>query len=199
MKPRKFTRKSLQAGLLALAVNLIATAPAIAKSAQGFSNIKVKNFGQMDERFFRGAQPKEGDYKDLAALGIKTIIDLRDDPISYEARDAEAAGMRYVNIPMSDSGRPRDEQIDQFLKLANDPATGAFFVHCAGGRHRTGVMGAVYRMTKYGWDFNQAYKEMENYDFYTRWGHGSLKDYVGDYYGHLKTIDVSTGSSSTNK
>lgn len=199
MKPQKFTRRNLQAGLLALAVNLIATAPAVAKSAQGFPNIRVKNFGQMDERFFRGAQPKEGDYKDLAAMGIKTIIDLRDDPISYEARDAEAAGMRYVNIPMSDSGRPQDEQIEQFLKLANDPATGAFFVHCAGGRHRTGVMGAVYRMTKYGWDFNQAYKEMENYDFYTRWGHGALKDYVNDYYGHLKTIEVSTGSSSTHK
>jgi protein tyrosine/serine phosphatase len=199
MKPRKFTLRSLQAGLLALAVNLIATAPAVAKSTQGFANIKVKNFGQMDERFFRGAQPKESDYKDLAALGIKTIIDLRDDPESYEARDAQAAGMNYVNIPMSDSGRPRDEQIDQFLKLANDPATGAFFVHCAGGRHRTGVMGAVYRMTKYGWDFNQAYKEMENYDFYTRWGHGALKDYVNDYYGHLKTIDVSTGASGSKK
>ena len=199
MKPRKFTRRSLQAGLLALAVNLIATAPAFAKSAQGSPNTRVKNFGQMDERFYRGAQPKEGDYKDLAALGIKTIIDLRDDPTSYEQRDAEAAGMRYVNIPMSDSGRPRDEQINRFLKLANDPATGAFFVHCAGGRHRTGVMGAVYRMTKYGWDFNQAYKEMENYDFYTRWGHGALKDYVNDYYGHLKTIEVSTGSSTTNK
>ena len=153
----------------------------------------------MDQRFFRGAQPKEGDYKDLAALGIKTIVDLRDDPESYEARDAEVAGMRYVNIPMSDSGRPRDSQIDEFLKLANDPATGKFFVHCAGGRHRTGVMGAVYRMTKYGWDFNQAYKEMENYDFYTRWGHGALKDYVSDYYGHLKTIEVSTGSSSSKK
>ena len=199
MKTRKFTRIGLQAGLLALAVNLIATAPALARSTQGFSNIKVKNFGQMDERFFRGAQPKEGDYKDLAALGINTIIDLRDDPASYEARDAQAAGMHYVNIPMSDSGRPRDEQINQFLRLANDPATGKFFVHCAGGRHRTGVMGAVYRMTKYGWDFNQAYKEMENYDFYTRFGHGALKDYVNDYYGHLKSIDVSTGHSSTNK
>jgi len=199
MKPRKSIRISLQAALLALAVNFIATAPAVAKSAQGNTNIRVKNFGQMDERFFRGAQPKEGDYKDLAALGIKTIVDLRDDPESYEARDAEVAGMRYVNIPMSDSGRPRDSQIAEFLKLANDPATGKFFVHCAGGRHRTGVMGAVYRMTKYGWDFNQAYKEMENYDFYTRWGHGALKDYVSDYYGHLKTIEVSTGSSSSKK
>jgi len=199
MKLRKSIGRSLQAGLLALVVNLIATAPAIAQSAQGNTNTRIKNFGQMDEHFFRGAQPKESDFRDLAALGIKTIIDLRDDPESYEQRDAEANGMRYVNIPMSDSTRPRDEQIEQFLKLANDPATGKFYVHCAGGRHRTGVMGAIYRMTRYGWDFDQAYKEMKDFDFYTRWGHGSLKDYVNDYYGHLKTIEVSTGSSSSNK
>src|SRR5713226_6903656 len=175
MKPLNLTQRILQAGLLAMALNLIVVASASAKTAATFPNIGIKNFGQMDDRFFRGAQPEERDYKDLAALGIKTIIDLRDDPASYEARDAQAAGMRYVNIPMSDSGRPRDEQINQFLKLANDPATGKFFVHCAGGRHRTGVMGAVYRMTRYGWDFNQAYREMENYDFYTRWGHGALR------------------------
>ncbi|HXI88381.1 MAG TPA: tyrosine-protein phosphatase [Blastocatellia bacterium] len=191
MKTGRFTLRSLQAGLLALSINLIAVASVNANSTTAFPNIRVKNFGQMDDRFYRGAQPEERDYKDLAALGIKTIIDLRDDPTSYEKRDAESAGMRYINIPMSDSGRPRDEQIDQFLKLANDPATGPFFVHCAGGRHRTGVMGAVYRITKYGWDFNQTYKEMEAYDFYTRWGHGALKDYVKDYSGHPNSINVS--------
>ena len=174
-----------------MSINLIAVASANANSPTAFPNIRVKNFGQIDDRFYRGAQPEERDYKDLAALGIKTIIDLRDDPTGYEKRDAESAGMRYVNIPMSDSGRPRDEQIDQFLKLANDPATGRFFVHCAGGRHRTGVMGAVYRISKYGWDFNQTYKEMKAYDFYTRWGHGALKDYVKDYSGHLNSINVS--------
>src|SRR4029079_2885558 len=141
----------MRAGMLALAVNLIAVAAANAQTTSSFSNIKIKNFGQMDERFFRGAQPSEKDYRDLAALGIKTIIDLRDDPTSYEKRDAEAAGMKYVNIPMSDSSRPRDEQIAQFLKLVDAPATGHFFVHCAGRRHRTGVMGAVYRMTHDGW------------------------------------------------
>src|SRR4029079_13825427 len=161
----------MRAGMLALAVNLIAVAAANAQTTSSFSNIKIKNFGQMDERFFRGAQPSEKDYRDLAALGIKTIIDLRDDPTSYEKRDAEAAGMKYVNIPMSDSSRPHDEQIDQFLKIANDPATGAFYVQCAGGRHRTGVVGAAYRITKYGWDFDKAYAEMKQYDFYTRFGH----------------------------
>jgi tyrosine-protein phosphatase SIW14 len=198
MKARNFTQKLLQAGLLALALNLIAVASASAKTATAFPNIGIKNFGKLDERFFRGAQPGERDYKDLAALGIKTIIDLRDDPTSYERREAEAAGMRYVNIPMSDSSRPREEQIDQFLKLANDQATGPFFVHCAGGRHRTGVMGAVYRMTKYGWSFDQAYKEMEAYDFYTRWGHGALKDYVKDFYGQVQAIQTSTGHSAGN-
>jgi protein tyrosine/serine phosphatase len=100
---------------------------------------------------------------------------------------------------MSDSGRPRDEQIEQFLKIANDPSTGPFFVHCAGGRHRTGVMGAVYRMNHDGWDFDKAYQEMKAYDFYTRWGHGALKDYVQDFYGHSQSIVVSTGSKSSNQ
>ena len=197
MKAQNIMPGIVQAGLLALAINFISVAAANAKTAPPFPNIAIKNFGQMDERFFRGAQPDEGDFKALASLGIKTIIDLRDDPTSYEKRAAEAAGMRYVNIPMSDSSRPRDEQIDQFLKLANDPATGRFFVHCAGGRHRTGVMGAVYRMTHDGWGFDQAYKEMKNYDFYTRFGHGSLKDYVQDFSGHTKSIEVSTGNSSS--
>jgi protein tyrosine/serine phosphatase len=185
--------------LLALTVNLLAVAAVNAKSASAFPNIRIKNFGQMDERFYRGAQPGQADYQDLAALGIKTIIDLRDDPTSYERRAAQAAGMRYVNIPMSDSSRPSDNQIDQFLKLANDPATGRFFVHCAGGRHRTGVVGAVYRMTHDGWDFDRAYQEMKGYDFYTRWGHGSLKDYAKDYYDHLQSIEVSSGHSSSSR
>ncbi len=150
----------------------------------------------MDDRFFRGGQPKESDYKALADLGIKTIIDLRDDPTRYEKRIAESLGMRYVNIPMSDSRYPSDAQIDEFLKLVADPATGKFFVHCAGGRHRTGVMGAVYRYNFYGWDYDRVYKEMKDYDFYTRWGHGAMKDYVQDYYQRIQAGQIHTQVSA---
>jgi protein tyrosine/serine phosphatase len=135
----------------------------------------------MDERFFRGGQPKEDDYRQLAALGIKTVIDLTDDPKWYERPAVEVLGMRYINIPMSDSQYPKDSQVAQFLKLVDDPLTGRFFVHCAGGRHRTGVMGAVYRFNHYHWNFDQVYAEMKNYDFYTRWGHGDMKKFVQDY------------------
>src|SRR6267143_7173175 len=86
--------------LTVLAFTAIATAQTSKQAA--FSNIHIRNFGQLDARFYRGAQPKEQDYKDLAALGVKTIIDPREDPTSYERRDTEALGMRYINIPMVD-------------------------------------------------------------------------------------------------
>jgi protein tyrosine/serine phosphatase len=189
MIARQFTSRSAQASSLALLLilSVIATADGQSGQADKFPNIKIKNFGQIDGRFYRGAQPKESDYKDLAALGIKTIVDLRDDPASYEKQAAEAAGMQYVNIAMSDTKYPKEEQIQQFLKLASDPATGKFYVHCAGGRHRTGVAGAVYRMTYYGWDYDRTYKEMKDFDFYTRWGHGAMKDYVQDYWQQVQT------------
>jgi protein tyrosine/serine phosphatase len=145
------------------------------------SKVSIKNFGQMDDRFFRGGQPKQDEYPELAALGIRTVIDLQDDPTSYEKQSVEALGMKYINIPMSDKSYPESTKIDQFLKLVNDPSTGKFYVHCAGGRHRTGVMGAVYRFNLYNWNYDQVYAEMKKYDFYTRWGHGDMKKFVQDY------------------
>jgi protein tyrosine/serine phosphatase len=149
----------------------------------------------MTERFYRGAQPKQEDYQSLKDLGINTVIDLQEEPTAYEKRNVEALGMRYINIPMVDKGYPPAEQIDQFLKLANDPATGKFYVHCAGGRHRTGIMGAVYRFTVDHWNYDQVYSEMKQYDFYSSWGHGDQKKYVQDYWAGLQARQAGQGSA----
>lgn len=162
------------------------------------STVNIKNFGQMDDRFFRGGQPKEDQYQQLAALGIKTIIDLTDDPKPYEKQNAEALGMKYVNIPMSDTSYPDSAKIDQFLKLVDDPTTGKFYVHCAGGRHRTGVMGAVYRFNHYNWNYDQVYAEMKKYDFYTRWGHGDMKKFVQDYAAKRTVTSAAAVTTGTN-
>lgn len=151
-----------------------------------FSGIKIKNFGQMDTNYYRGAQPKKDDYASLKALGVTTVIDLQKKPKDYERPMVEALGMRYVNIPMGNGDYPEPEHIEQFLKLVNDPETGVFFVHCKGGKHRTGVTGAVYRFTKYGWNYDQAYREMKNYKFYSSWGYGDMKDFVQDYASQMK-------------
>ena len=172
--------------LLTMVAILSLTVAASAQENSKSENVKIKNFGQMDERFFRGAQPKERDYKALAELGIRTIIDLREDPEVYAKPMAEAVGLNYVNIPMIAKKYPTPQATALFLKTVNDPSTGKFFVHCAGGRHRTGAMGAVYRFKFYNWNFNQVYKEMKRYDFYTSWRHGAFKDFVEDYYSQVQ-------------
>ena len=193
--PRSIFAKISAAITIVLAIGTAAVAKR--HSDPAFSNINIRNFGKMDNRLFRGAQPNESDYKDLKTLGVKTVVDLTDSPKSYEKRDVEALGMRYVNIPMSDSSYPKAEQINAFLKLVNDSSTGTMFLHCAGGRHRTGVMGAVYRYNVNHWNFDQVYTEMQDYDFYTKWGHGDLKTFVEDYGQKMASNGVAGAATST--
>jgi protein tyrosine/serine phosphatase len=152
-----------------------------------FPNVKIKNFGQMDDRFFRGARPEDNDYAALAALGVNTIIDLTDNSRQYEEPAVKAAGLRYINIPMEDKSTPSMDQVNQFLKVVDDPATGKFFVHCAGGRHRTGVVGAVYRFTHDKWNLDQALAEMDQYEFGSGYGHGKQRDFVREYFQQLQS------------
>ena len=155
------------------------------------SNVKIKNFGRMDDRFYRGAEPKDAeDFRALKALGISTVIDLQAEAEPTERGMVESLGMRYVHIPMVSKKYPTEEAVAAFLKTVDDPGTGKFFLHCAGGRHRTGAMGAVYRFDKYGWNFDQVYREMKDFDFYTSWGHGDFKDFVEDYWSKLQTANA---------
>lgn len=189
-------------GLLIIVLALASISVAQEPSGQSTTNvtpISIKNFGQMDGRFYRGAQPRERDYKDLAALGITTVIDLRDDPQPSAQSSVESVGMKYVHIPMIAKKYPTPEVTEMFLKTVNDPATGKFFVHCAGGRHRTGAMGAVYRFQFYNWNFDQVYKEMKQYDFYTSWGHGAFKDFVRDYYARMQANKAANPESAPVK
>src|SRR5262245_31919285 len=160
---------------VALALSVISYAKPNGKSAaESKSNLVVgdiDNFGQVTEFYYRGEQPKGNDYNRLAAIGVRTIIDLRDDPKDYAKSLTEQAGMKYINLPMSDKDYPAPDAASRFLALVNDKENWPVYVHCAGGRHRTGAMTAVFRMTSQGWDINRAYEEMKDYDFYTRWGH----------------------------
>jgi len=176
------------AGALICAITLTAGAiPDHKRAAGGRVAVEIENFGKVNDHFYRGAQPKGRNYEQLAALGIKTIVDLREDVRDDAQSAAERAGMRYINLPMKEKSYPQADVAERFLQIVNDQANWPVFVHCAGGRHRTGVMTAVYRMSVDGWDIDQAYQEMKQYDFSTSWGHGPYKDYVYDYYRNLQT------------
>jgi len=104
-----------------------------------------------------------------------------------EERLVESAGMKFHRIPMTTREAPRADEIGLFLQLVNDPANQPVYVHCAGGRHRTGVMTAVYRMTRDGWTADQAFKEMKRYHFGADFLHPEFKQFVYSYHAVAAT------------
>ena len=190
--------------LCACALSLVVAMPATAQvhqrpsSSVALSTIRIDNFGRIDDTYYRGAQPKGRDYADLAALGVKTVIDLQaDGDNADEAKLVAASGMRFYRIGMTPRVAPTAEQLAAFLRIVKDPAQQPVYVHCAGGRHRTGVMGAVYRFTHDHWNYDQVYAEMKTYDFYTRFGHGAMKQYVEDYWSQLQTASEGSKAATT--
>jgi protein tyrosine/serine phosphatase len=192
---RKLNRRVITSLTVALALSgyaarTLAASPATAAaaSAAALSRVHIDNFGRVDDEYFRGAQPDGRDYSDLAAIGVKTVIDLTRNGRENEKGIVERAGMTFYRIPMSTSERPSDAAVRQFLSIVNDPVKQPVYVHCQGGQHRTGVMTAVYRMTKYGWSEDQAYNEMKQYKFETFWGHPELRSFVHDYFVKLTPV-----------
>ncbi|HSB11436.1 MAG TPA: tyrosine-protein phosphatase [Blastocatellia bacterium] len=180
---------------IALVVSLT-VAVAAENKANKPPGIAIKNFGCVNETYYRGAQPEGKDYLALASLGIKTVIDLEREGEANEQSMVESNGMKFFRLPMDTTSRPDVETVDRFLGLVNDPANQPVFVHCHGGRHRTGVMTAIYRLTHDRWTPEQAYGEMKQYEFGKGFGHGALKDYVYAYERIQDSRNSSGGSQS---
>ncbi len=171
----------------AIVVLLSLTIPAAAQTT-GEKLSNIKNFGRISETYYRGAQPEGRDYADLAALGIKAVVNLAsDDAEPNEKAMVESAGMNYYQIPMTTHEPPTAAQLLEFLKIVNDPASLPVYVHCVGGKHRTGVMTAVFRMTQ-GWTADQAFQEMKLYKFGADFLHSEFKSFVYDYFKQLNHI-----------
>jgi tyrosine-protein phosphatase SIW14 len=167
---------------------------AVSRSA----SLNIKNFGKVNDHIFRGGQPEGDDYRQLFEFGIKTVVDLRADSEPGARAAAEQAGLHYISLPMAPKSYPQADAARRFLEIVNDRTNGPFYVHCAGGRHRTGAMLAVYRMEMDGWDVERAYQEMKDYDFYTRFGHGCYKDFVYQYSRGLRDRSTEVSGNHQN-
>ncbi len=179
LRPRfkgRLVRASLAAWTLLAVVSAVATAGSL-------ESIAIDNFARVNANYFRGAQPLGHDYKDLATAGVKSVINLTsDDARADEPSMVAAAGMQYFQIPMTTHAGPTPDQIDRFLTIVNDPANQPTYVHCVGGRHRTGVMTAVYRMDHDQWSAARAFAEMKNFKFGPDFLHSELKQFVFAYH-----------------
>jgi tyrosine-protein phosphatase SIW14 len=145
----------LAIGILLIPLALAAADPMV--SAADPSGIP--NFHQVNDRIYRGAQPTADGFQALAKMGIKTVVDLRrEEPqIREERRTVESLGMKFLSVPM-EMGAPTEQQIARVMQELNSNA-GPVFVHCHGGRDRTGTVIACYRKTHDAWDSQEALAE----------------------------------------
>jgi len=136
---------------------LVCASPLLAQQpAQG-----IKNFYQVDQHVYRGAQPDKDGIDYLAKLGVHTVINLREtgERSRQEEKLVTAAGMLYINIPMTGLTPPTDAEIRKILSVLEDQNTGPVFVHCKRGADRTGAVIGAYRVDHDGWANDQALKE----------------------------------------
>jgi uncharacterized protein (TIGR01244 family) len=149
---------------------------------QNSSDKELPNFHKVNAQLFRGAQPKAGGLKRLAQLGVKTIINLREENglAQAEEKEARAAGLRFFNIPFKRTGRPTDKQVERVMALLNDANNQPVFVHCQLGSDRTGLVIAIYRITHDGWTSERAKAEANKYGMHP-WEMG-MKSYIHDFY-----------------
>ena len=124
----------------------------------------IANFGKINDRLYRGAQPDAIAITNLKRLGIKTIINLRmpDDAERAEKIEADASGITYTNMTMKSLGRPTDERVKEVLSLI-ETLPSPVFVHCKYGCDRTGTIIACYRIEHDKWSSVTALREAQQY------------------------------------
>src|SRR5436190_4622643 len=61
---------------LVVVLSLVVSLQAETSLSARIANIRIDNFGRINDNYYRGAQPDDQDYADLAAFGVKTVIDL---------------------------------------------------------------------------------------------------------------------------
>ncbi len=176
-------KKNLR-GISAIAM-VMALLSSVSFSQSAISYKELPNFHQVNERLYRGAQPKKEGLKKLASLGVKSILNLRgeDENTIAEQQEAKELGLNYYALPMGGLSRPSDEQIVKALSIINNPENGVVFVHCKHGADRTGVVIACYRMTQESQTVEQVKAEAEKHGM--SWVQFGMKRYISDYYNKL--------------
>jgi protein tyrosine phosphatase (PTP) superfamily phosphohydrolase (DUF442 family) len=135
----------------------------------------VPNCYQLTTNLYRGAQPTADGFKQLKAMGIKTIVTLRE--FHSDKDKVNGTGLNSIRIEMSPL-HADDAEIIEFLKAVSDTNNLPVFVHCERGADRTGTVCAMYRIAVCGWTKEQAIEEMKNggFDFSPVWQ--NLVEYI---------------------
>lgn len=92
----------------------------------------IRNYMRVAGDVHIGAQPRPEQYEKLKAAGVKVVLNLRtpeEHRAAEEEAQAQAAGLKYMNIPMKYT-EPKESDVEEFLRVLDDPANRPVYIHC---------------------------------------------------------------------
>src|SRR5262249_53388753 len=144
---------------IACGVTLTGTAR---QPAQHANTDNIRNYLKVSDDFCTGGQPRPEAYAALKADGVKTVLNLRT-PGEYREDDERAAvaqaGLKYFNIPVVYTD-PKPAEVDEFLKITDDPANRPVFIHCTAAI-RAGAFWLIRRVLRDNWTWDKALEEAQ--------------------------------------
>jgi tyrosine-protein phosphatase SIW14 len=122
----------------------------------------VRNSAQVSPVLYRSGQPTRAGFEEFKARGVRAVVNIR--TVHDDRAVVESLGMRYFHVPVSPFD-PRDQEMEQIMRLVLDPANQPVLVYCQTGSDRTGCVVGVYRIVVQGWTHKAAIRELDDYGY----------------------------------
>ncbi|MER3416679.1 MAG: hypothetical protein C4297_10780 [Gemmataceae bacterium] len=138
---------------------------------------KIPNLHQLGDFYFAG-QPTKEDFKLLADMGVKAVINLRmPGELDWDEKSVvEGLGMKYYSIPFKAPETLTDKVFDEVRKILREQR-GALLVHCSTA-NRVGAVWIAFRVLDCGVPLDRALKEAKQIGLRTAEYEARVKEYI---------------------
>ncbi|MDY7524120.1 protein tyrosine phosphatase family protein [Sphingomonas sp. 10B4] len=120
--------------------------------------VDIPNWHRLDDQLTTSGQPSGEQFADIAALGVRDVINLalHEHPraLPDEAATVAALGMRYSHIPVAFDA-PTDADFERFWTVMEEIGDRPVHIHCIVNA-RVSAFLYRYRRERLGWDEAQA-------------------------------------------
>jgi protein tyrosine phosphatase (PTP) superfamily phosphohydrolase (DUF442 family) len=144
------------------------------------------NFAQVAPGVYRANHPDHVRFKAYAALGIKTVVNLRgfaqQPHYLFEVESCNALGLTLVDIAMSARNAPSLKALRKLL-ASFDTMERPILIHCKSGADRTGLAAALYLMVVEGQPLDVVRKQLSFRFLHIRRTSTGILDHFLDTYG----------------